>query len=186
MSKKLFSSCSRIDRILHALFVQKIMCEIWYSQACTIRFIFASGFQDQSRNLSPVFTCYSRWHIYEGEWVIVSLWEGSLRNLSDKVSFVFLVLVENTQTQWTQNIHHQRFKDVATRENVVRDLLTNRKPEPIVLDGQDWFFATSFSLRQHQWVIKVTSGWGIIAEEKETEEIIADGTSKVVKKVFAD
>ena len=118
--------------------------------------------------------------------MIVSLWEGSLRNLSDKVSFVFLVLVEKTQTQWTQNIHHQRFKDVATRENVVRDLLTNRKPEQIVLDGQDWFFATSFSLRQHQWVIKVTSGWGIIAEEKETEEIIADGTSKVVKKVFAD
>ena len=120
---------------------------------------------------------------------MVSLWEGSLRNLSDKVSFVFLVLVENTQTQWTQNIHHQRIKDVATRENVVRDLLwvlTNRKPEPIVLDGQDWFFSTSFSLRQHQWVIKVTSGWGITAEEKETEEIIADGTSKVVKKVFAD
>ena len=111
--------------------------------------------------------------------MIVSLWEDSLRNLSDKVSFVFLVLVENTQTQWTQNIHHQRFKDVAT-------LLTNGKPEQIVLAGQDWFFATSFTLRQHPWVIKVTSGWGIIAEEKETEEIIADGTSKVVKKVFAD
>ena len=29
------------------------------------------------------------------------------------------------------------FKDVATRKNVVRDLLTNRKPEPIVSDGQD-------------------------------------------------